>query len=141
MATQRFALRIPRLAKPRFQILLKTLLRLEAVRDDDDGPSGKKLVQQCGEERLGGGSHAGERQCAARLQAPGERLRGGSGQYPVEQAVYRVTLCGWCIGPAWSDAACRRDSGILRQAWERLQPTGIESRQRIVPLAAISEAA
>ena len=40
-------------SQPRFQVLLKTFLRLEVVGDDDDGALGEKVVQQGGEKRLG----------------------------------------------------------------------------------------
>ena len=89
--------------EPRFEVLLKTFLRFEVVRDHDEGPFGEKVTQQCGEKRLGRCTDAGVSQCAARLQSPGEGLHGGSLRNSVEQQ------------------ACRRGVRILRQATGRLQ--------------------
>lgn len=97
---------------------MKTFLRLEFVRDHDDGPLGKKVMQQGGEKRLGRCTDAGVCQCAARLQSPGEGLHGGSLRNSVEQR------------------ACRRDVRILRQATGRLQ-AGSEASSAATPASAL----
>lgn len=121
----------PRITHPRFEVLLKTFLRLETVGDDDNRSGWKKLSQQGRQKRLGRRVNAGIRQCAARLQSPCQGLHSGSPRNPVEQVVYRVSSCGICLGPARIHAACRRDLGILRQAWadsQRLAPASSFAR-------------
>ena len=76
-------------AKPRFQVLVETFLRLQIVRDDDDGPRWEKLMQQGGEERLRGHGDVGKKQRSASLQSPGERLHGGSLRDVSEQIACR----------------------------------------------------
>ena len=63
---------------PRFQILLKTFLRLEVFGDDHNRATGGNCLQQHREKGLGCRSDVGAGQCAARLQTPGEGLPGGS---------------------------------------------------------------
>jgi hypothetical protein len=95
---------------PRSQILLKTFLRFQAVGDDNDGASWKKLVEQRGEKRLSGRRHAGAGQRSALLHAPRQRPHSGS-------------LCD-----VSEQAACRRRCRVLRQAGGRMLRIRVESR-------------
>jgi hypothetical protein len=65
--------------KPRFQILMKRFLRLDAVGYGDDWAFGKELVENKGEEGLRRGMNAGIRQDASLLHARAEVLQRGSG--------------------------------------------------------------
>ena len=65
-------------AQPRLQVLLKTFLRLQIFRDDDDGAIGKFLLQQRREKWLGARRNPGKSLRSARLHAPDEGLHGGS---------------------------------------------------------------
>ena len=75
--------------QPRFQVLLKTFLRLQIFSDDDNGPLRKKFLQQRGEKRLCRRGDAGKRLRSATLQSPGEGLHGGSFQDVSEQIARR----------------------------------------------------
>ena len=89
--------------QPGRKVLLKTLLGLQAVGDNDDWPGWKSGTQERGEKGLGCRVNAHTRQCAALLQSPRQGLHSGSLRNPVEQV------------------ACRRDLEILRQAWAESQ--------------------
>ena len=92
--------------QPGVYVLLKGLLGLEAVGDDDERALRKLTVNRGGEKGPGGWTDAGTKQCAALLQSPGKGLHGGSLREAVEQA------------------ACRRRSGLVRQAGEQSQQAG-----------------
>ena len=68
----------PPQCQPRRQILLRAFLGPKSLRYDDYRPLREKMLQQRGEERLGGGADAGARQHAPLLQAPCEGLHSGS---------------------------------------------------------------
>ena len=84
-----FELLISYFAKPGFQVLLKIFLRFQIRRDDDDGPMGKDLSEQCGDQWLGGRANTGAGQHSAMLQSPGEGLHGGSFRDVSEQLACR----------------------------------------------------
>ena len=79
-----------KLGQPRFQILLKTFLRLQIFRDDDNGFLRKKFLHHRGEKWLGGCRDAGEKMRSASFQAPGERLRSGNFCEVSEQIARRL---------------------------------------------------
>jgi hypothetical protein len=75
--------------EPRFDILLKALLSLEAVRDRYNWPAGKKGAEQDCQKRLCRLADAETRQHSAILRLPREALHGGSLQHFGEQTAFR----------------------------------------------------
>ena len=65
-----------RLGQPGFDVLLQAFLGLEAFGDDDDWALRKFFANEGGDECVGGGWHAGIRQCSAPLQRAEEVLHG-----------------------------------------------------------------
>jgi hypothetical protein len=68
---------------------LKTFLRFQIFRDDDDWPLRENLPKQCGEKGLGRRADFGARQHSAILQSPDEGLHGGSFRDVSEQFICR----------------------------------------------------
>ena len=84
--------------QPRFQVLLKTFLRLKVVGDDDNGMLREKILEQNRNKRLRRLADPGASQHSAMLQSLRKALHRGSFQDVSEQA------------------ACRRRCRVLRQA-------------------------